>query len=239
MLAGISSRPSPARAPPRHAHRPPACVGRGARLVLHARELPGAGGGAGGALCEAPAPAALRARGLLTHGETLPTPSCAPTASLPCSQHSPSPAFLASASSHGRSGEELAHPILLATLVSPPAMHAHAAHLCAASSNLAALIRHAGHVKELWQWDALDLAWEVVLGALNLAAQPKTALPLLLLSTALSSLLFPWLDSRYPHYTYSSTHTTSTTHTTPLHIHRIRIPRIDFHTTLCSTYCPT
>jgi len=40
----------------------------------------------------------------------------------------------------------------------------------------------AGHVKELWQdmvalglndpelWDTLDLAWEIVLGALNLAA---------------------------------------------------------------------
>ncbi|KAF7343293.1 Clp1-like protein [Mycena venus] len=46
-----------------------------------------------------------------------------------------------------------------------------------------ALMAHAGHVKELWQdmvalgmydlalWDALELAWEVVLGAMNLAAQ--------------------------------------------------------------------
>ncbi|KAJ6565611.1 hypothetical protein DFH09DRAFT_1363786 [Mycena vulgaris] len=75
-------------------------------------------------------------------------------------------------------------PTLLATLASPPALHALASHLCAASaSNPSALMGHAGHVKELWQemvalgvydaelWDALDLAWEVVLGALNLAAQ--------------------------------------------------------------------
>ncbi|KAJ6573033.1 hypothetical protein DFH09DRAFT_1261028 [Mycena vulgaris] len=94
------------------------------------------------------------------------------------------PAFLASASSRGRSGEELTHATLLATLASPPALHALASHLCAsASSNLSTLMGHAGHVKELWQdmvalgmydpelWDALDLAWEVVLGALNLAAQ--------------------------------------------------------------------
>ncbi|KAJ6565558.1 hypothetical protein DFH09DRAFT_1473688 [Mycena vulgaris] len=57
-------------------------------------------------------------------------------------------------------------------------------HLCAASSsNISALMGHAGHVKELWQnmvvldvydsklWDAPNLAWEVVLGALNLVAQ--------------------------------------------------------------------
>ncbi|KAJ6568268.1 hypothetical protein DFH09DRAFT_918153 [Mycena vulgaris] len=94
------------------------------------------------------------------------------------------PAFLASASSHGRSGEELTHATLLVTLASPPALHALASHLCAsASSNLDTLMGHAVHVKELWQdmvtlgvcdpelWDALDLAWEVVLGALDLAAQ--------------------------------------------------------------------
>ncbi|KAJ7448292.1 hypothetical protein B0H11DRAFT_2247880 [Mycena galericulata] len=73
--------------------------------------------------------------------------------------------------------------LLLAALASPPTLHALAAHLCAtAGANLSALLAHAGHVKELWQdlvalgvydpalWDALDLAWEVVLGALNLAA---------------------------------------------------------------------
>ncbi|KAJ6573036.1 hypothetical protein DFH09DRAFT_1362197 [Mycena vulgaris] len=92
--------------------------------------------------------------------------------------------LLPSASSHGRNGEELTHATLLATLASPSALHALASHLCASSSsNLSTLMGHAGHVKELWQdmvalgvydpelWDALDLAWEVVLGALNLAAQ--------------------------------------------------------------------
>ncbi|KAJ7716281.1 hypothetical protein B0H16DRAFT_1678426 [Mycena metata] len=57
------------------------------------------------------------------------------------------------------------------------------AHLCAASSgNLSTLMTYAAHVRELWQdmvalglydptlWDALDLASEVVLGAMNLAA---------------------------------------------------------------------
>ncbi|KAJ6565582.1 hypothetical protein DFH09DRAFT_1081730 [Mycena vulgaris] len=61
----------------------------------------------------------------------------------------------------------------------PAPIHA----LASASSNLSTLMGHAGHVKELWQdmvalsvydpelWDALNLAWEVGLGALNLAAQ--------------------------------------------------------------------
>ncbi|KAJ7441210.1 hypothetical protein FB451DRAFT_1298914, partial [Mycena latifolia] len=80
--------------------------------------------------------------------------------------------------------EPLTHASLTAALDSPSTRHALAAHLCAAASgNLSVLMGHAGHVKELWQdmvalgvydaelWDALDLAWEVVLGALNLAAQ--------------------------------------------------------------------
>ncbi|KAJ7700376.1 hypothetical protein B0H17DRAFT_1157889 [Mycena rosella] len=80
--------------------------------------------------------------------------------------------------------EPLTHASLLAALESGSARHALAAHLCAAAgANLSALMAHAAHVKELWQdmvalgmydaelWDALDLAWEVVLGALNLAAQ--------------------------------------------------------------------
>ncbi|KAJ6509808.1 hypothetical protein DFH09DRAFT_1264948 [Mycena vulgaris] len=91
------------------------------------------------------------------------------------------PAFLPSASSHGRSGE-LTHATLLATRASPLALHPLALHLCAVASS-SALMGHAEHVKELWQdmvalgvydpelWDARDLAWEVVLGALNLAAQ--------------------------------------------------------------------
>ncbi|KAJ6565613.1 hypothetical protein DFH09DRAFT_1473835, partial [Mycena vulgaris] len=69
---------------------------------------------------------------------------------------------------------ELTHATLLATLatlVSPPALHALGSHLCAASSsNLSALMGHAGHVKELWEdmvalsvydpelWDAPHLA---------------------------------------------------------------------------------
>ncbi|KAJ7507054.1 hypothetical protein B0H11DRAFT_2153557 [Mycena galericulata] len=93
--------------------------------------------------------------------------------------------------SHSRSSSHASQPqpptppqtLLLAALASPPTLHALAAHLCAtAGANLSALLAHAGHVKELWQdlvalgvydpalWDALDLAWEVVLGALNLAA---------------------------------------------------------------------
>jgi hypothetical protein len=56
-------------------------------------------------------------------------------------------------------------------------------NLCSsAGSSLQILTTHAAHVKELWQdmvalglydpelWDTVDLAWEVVLGALNLAA---------------------------------------------------------------------
>ncbi|KAJ6565523.1 hypothetical protein DFH09DRAFT_1314819 [Mycena vulgaris] len=91
--------------------------------------------------------------------------SCTPTASLPSS---------------------LAHPCNPPRNPRPPRPPLHVlatTHLCAASSNLSALTGHAGHVKELWQdmvaldvydpeiWDVLDLAWEVALGALNLAAQ--------------------------------------------------------------------
>ncbi|KAJ7059288.1 hypothetical protein C8F01DRAFT_1146653 [Mycena amicta] len=76
-----------------------------------------------------------------------------------------------------------AHRALEDTLESRATVHALATHLCAASAgNLGTLMAHAGHVKELWQdivalgicdpglWAALDLAWEVVLGAMNLAA---------------------------------------------------------------------
>ncbi|KAJ7618608.1 hypothetical protein FB45DRAFT_981190 [Roridomyces roridus] len=75
------------------------------------------------------------------------------------------------------------HARVSAALSSRSAIHALAAHLAAsAGGSLSALMAHAGHVKELWQdmvalglydaelWDALDLAWEVVLAALNLAA---------------------------------------------------------------------
>ncbi|KAJ7618611.1 hypothetical protein FB45DRAFT_1033806 [Roridomyces roridus] len=75
------------------------------------------------------------------------------------------------------------HARVSAALSSRSAIHALAAHLAAsAGGSLSALMAHARHVKELWQdmvalglydaelWDALDLAWEVVLAALNLAA---------------------------------------------------------------------
>ncbi|KAJ6565616.1 hypothetical protein DFH09DRAFT_1314907 [Mycena vulgaris] len=106
-----------------------------------------------------------------------PPPRLALALALPPASPSPSP-------SPPPSSQELTNATLLTTLASLPALHALASHLCASScSNLSALVGHAGHVKELWQdtvalgvydaelWDALDLAWEVVLGALNLATQ--------------------------------------------------------------------
>ncbi|KAJ7243620.1 hypothetical protein B0H12DRAFT_1003913, partial [Mycena haematopus] len=98
------------------------------------------------------------------------------------------PAFLsslASASSPSSSSRSAhsAHDILRTTLANPTHLHPLATHLAASEGgNLAALMAHAAHVKELWQdmvalgvydpalWDALDLAWEVVLGAMNVAA---------------------------------------------------------------------
>ncbi|KAJ6573020.1 hypothetical protein DFH09DRAFT_1459311 [Mycena vulgaris] len=160
MLAGITSRPPPARPPSRHAHRPLACVRRARcpsrtpctrssrctrwcwrRAVRSSRACrPARARAPRGPERDAPRPPA---------DSPSSTPSCAPTTSPPCSQHSsPCPAFL---SSGRNNSEELTHPTLLATLASPPALHALAAHLCATSfSNLAALIRHAGYVKELW-----------------------------------------------------------------------------------------
>lgn len=65
-------------------------------------------------------------------------------------------------------------------------LHQLSSYLCSsASTNLGTLTTHAAHVKELWQdmvalglhdpelWDAVDLAWEVILGALNLAAAQR------------------------------------------------------------------
>ncbi|KAJ7034673.1 hypothetical protein C8F04DRAFT_1001548 [Mycena alexandri] len=64
--------------------------------------------------------------------------------------------------------------------------HALAAHLCQASTaNVQVLMTHTAHVKELWQdmvalgindpalWDTVSLAYEIVLGALNLAVMSK------------------------------------------------------------------
>lgn len=62
-------------------------------------------------------------------------------------------------------------------------LHELSSYLCSAShKSLSSLTAHAAHVKELWQdcvtlgvydlelWDAMDLAWEIVLGAMNIAA---------------------------------------------------------------------
>lgn len=77
----------------------------------------------------------------------------------------------------------LSHQTVQSTMASPNMLHQLSSYLCSsAASNIGALTTHAAHVKELWQdmvalglhdpelWDAVDLAWEVVLGALNLAA---------------------------------------------------------------------
>jgi hypothetical protein len=75
------------------------------------------------------------------------------------------------------------HAGVKAALGSGPRLHQLSQHLCGASgSGLQQLTNHAAHITALWRnvaalglydpelWDAMDLAWEVVLGALNLAA---------------------------------------------------------------------
>lgn len=77
----------------------------------------------------------------------------------------------------------LSHHTVQSTLASGSSLHQLSSYLCSSSgSSLQVLTSHAAHVKELWQdmvalglhdpelWDAVDLAWEVILGALNLAA---------------------------------------------------------------------
>ena len=79
--------------------------------------------------------------------------------------------------------QSLSHNTVLSTLASGTTLHQLSSYLCSsAGSSLQILTTHAAHVKELWQdlvalglcdselWDTVDLAWEVVLGALNLAA---------------------------------------------------------------------
>jgi hypothetical protein len=76
----------------------------------------------------------------------------------------------------------LTHKSVCATLQCGPDLHNLSAHLCAASGGeVSVLMTHTAHVKELWQdmvalgiddpalWDTVELAYEVVLGALNLA----------------------------------------------------------------------
>ncbi|KAJ7280335.1 hypothetical protein C8J57DRAFT_1433960 [Mycena rebaudengoi] len=73
-----------------------------------------------------------------------------------------------------------------AALHSRADLHNLSMHLCAASSaDVQVLLTHTAHVTELWQdmvalgitdaalWDTVELAYEVVLGALNLAALTK------------------------------------------------------------------
>ncbi|KAF8644947.1 hypothetical protein AX16_008170 [Volvariella volvacea WC 439] len=80
----------------------------------------------------------------------------------------------------------LTHANVRATLSSQQAIHQLAGYLCQnSSSNLQKLSAHAAHVKDVWQdmvslglfdhalWDTIDLAWEVVLAALNLAAASR------------------------------------------------------------------
>ncbi|KAJ7201161.1 hypothetical protein GGX14DRAFT_659381 [Mycena pura] len=87
---------------------------------------------------------------------------------------------------HPGSAPDPAHAFLAGILSLRTAQRALASHLyAAASGNLTTLMEHAGHVKELWQdmvalgvcdpglWAALDVAWETVLGAMNLAAHPN------------------------------------------------------------------
>jgi len=75
-----------------------------------------------------------------------------------------------------------AHSTVKETLASGPKLHQLSTYLCThAIGNLQTLTSHASHVTAFWRncvalgvyvpelWDAMDLAWEVVLGALNLA----------------------------------------------------------------------
>ncbi|KAJ7904993.1 hypothetical protein B0H13DRAFT_2233835 [Mycena leptocephala] len=80
----------------------------------------------------------------------------------------------------------LTHKTVRAALQSGADLHHLSAHLCAAStSNVQVLMTHTAHVKELWQdmvalgiddtalWDTVELAYEIVLGALNLAVMAR------------------------------------------------------------------
>ncbi|KAF8152966.1 hypothetical protein B0H34DRAFT_663238 [Crassisporium funariophilum] len=79
--------------------------------------------------------------------------------------------------------QSLSHHTVQSTLASGTSLHQLSTYLCqSAGSSLQVLTTHAAHVKELWQdmvalglhdpelWDTVDLAWEIILGALNLAA---------------------------------------------------------------------
>ncbi|KAE9405574.1 hypothetical protein BT96DRAFT_916049 [Gymnopus androsaceus JB14] len=76
----------------------------------------------------------------------------------------------------------LSHSTVRATMTSGQVLHQLSLYLCEASKyDLQTLTKHTAHVKDLWQdmvtlglfdtelWDTIDLAWEIVLGAMNLA----------------------------------------------------------------------
>lgn len=76
----------------------------------------------------------------------------------------------------------LSHSTVRAAMTSGQALHQLSLYLCDNSGhNLQTLTMHTSHVKDLWQdmvalglfdvelWDTLDLAWEIVIGAMNLA----------------------------------------------------------------------
>ncbi|KAF8146942.1 hypothetical protein K438DRAFT_1910591 [Mycena galopus ATCC 62051] len=77
---------------------------------------------------------------------------------------------------------KLTHKTVCAALQSGADLHHLSAHLCAVSrADVQVLIVHTAHVKEVWQnmvalgiddaalWDTVELAYEIILGALNLA----------------------------------------------------------------------
>ncbi|KAJ3561881.1 hypothetical protein NP233_g9925 [Leucocoprinus birnbaumii] len=79
--------------------------------------------------------------------------------------------------------QNLTHQNVLSALQSPDTVHQLAVLLCQhTGGNLGKLTGLTARVKDLWQdmvslglyeielWDTLDLAWEILLGALNLAA---------------------------------------------------------------------
>ncbi|KAJ6495355.1 hypothetical protein C8R45DRAFT_1061932 [Mycena sanguinolenta] len=77
---------------------------------------------------------------------------------------------------------KLTHKTVCAALQSGADLHHLSAHLCAVSkANVQVLMIHTAHVKDVWQdmvalgiddaalWDTVELAYQIVLGALNLA----------------------------------------------------------------------
>ncbi|KAJ7223743.1 hypothetical protein B0H12DRAFT_290071 [Mycena haematopus] len=77
---------------------------------------------------------------------------------------------------------KITHKTVCAALQSGADLHLLSAHLCAVSkADVQVLMIHTAHVKDLWQdmvalgiddaalWDTVELAWQIVLGALNLS----------------------------------------------------------------------